>query len=120
MGSENRLNRMASVVSGKKIAGEYGLLGRQVKLVAVTEAGIDVCVVYPAAEDVSVENCMYDIEMLVKLWKDMLPICGGYRLSKRTIVGECPALGFMVLMPFVTMSVDDIPLFEKVSSVVEV
>lgn len=120
LGSERRLSRVASVVSGKSVASEYGLLGRQVKLVAVTGAGVDVCVSYPAAEDVSVENCMYDIEMLVKLWKEMLPIYGGYRLSKRTVMGLSPALTFMVSMPFGLGMVDDIPLFEEVRSKVEV
>lgn len=118
MGSK-RFGRVALVVAGKKVSCVYGLSGRNVCVRGVNGAGVDVVVNYLAGEDVSIENCKYDIDMLVRLWKESLPISGGYRVVNSTIVGECPGFEFMVSMPWGLGMMGNVPLIDDVRNVVE-
>ena len=116
LGSEERLNKVASVVGGKRVACEYGLSDRRVQVRGLDGVGVCVMVAYPASEDASVENCKYDVDMLVKLWKDMLPIDGSYRMYQKTVVGGKPGFEFVVAMPW---RKGEIPLLESVRSMIE-
>jgi hypothetical protein len=117
MGSEYRVKKLASVVSGKKVASEYGLFDRKVELKGVDEIGVCVLVTYPIVEDTSVENCKYDIDMLAHLWKESLPIEGSYRIWENMVN---PFLEFTVSMSWNREMLGNTLAFEDVQNVVEV
>ena len=114
MGSD----RLASIVAGKKVASEYGLLNRVIELRGIDDTGMWVMVSYPVLEDTDVGDCKYDIDMLVKLWKNSLPLKGGYRMSGKVNKTEFPMLEFTVMLSWDISG--NVPSFESVRDMVEV